>query len=70
MALDVDLVRLGLELEHTKCWCRLGKLLGSLVGRNRVVAWVELEISMEIRVHPMKDERVLERQPPHLRVPF
>ena len=43
MALDVDADWLGLELEleHTKSWCRLGKLQRSLVERTQVMAWEE-----------------------------
>ena len=42
MALDVDPVRLGLESKHTKSWCRLRKLRGSLVEKTQVMAWVEI----------------------------
>ena len=65
MALDIDLIRLGFKFEYTKNWCRLGMLLGSLVKKNRIVAWVKLEISMKIRVHLVEKEHVVQRQPSH-----
>ena len=48
MALNIDPIWLELEPEHTKSWCKLDMLLGSLVGRNQVEAWVKHEISIEI----------------------
>ena len=63
MALDVDADWLGLELEHTKSWCRLGKLQRSLVGKTQVVAWVELKILVENKDHPMEEKREEPRQP-------
>ena len=70
MALDIDHVWHELGPEHIKSWCRLGMLLGSLVGRNQVIAWVELEIPIEIRVHLEEKERVVQRQLPRPQAPF
>ena len=59
MTLDIDPIQLRLEPEHTKSWYRLGMLFGSLVGKNQVVAWMELEISMETRFHLVEEECVV-----------
>ena len=60
MALDINLAQHKLEPEHTKSWCTLGMLLGSFLGRNQVMAWVALEILVEIGVHPMEEEHVVQ----------
>ena len=68
--MEIDLVRLELEPEHTKSWCRPRILLGSLVGRNRVEVDVALDISIETRVHLLEEECVVQKQPLLPRVPF
>ena len=67
MALDIDPTRHGLELAlmHTKNWCKLEMLLGSLEERNLVMASVGLEIQVEHGVHPVEEEPVVLRQFSH-----
>ena len=71
MARDIDLERLGLKLKpkHTKRLCRLGKLQRSLVERIQIMAWVEIEFSGELEVHPMEEENEKLRQPSHHKHP-
>ena len=45
-------------------------LLGSLVGKKRVMAWMKLEIPMEIGDHIMEDEYEELKQPSHPQAPF
>ena len=72
MARDIDLDRLGLEPmpEHTKNWCRLGKLQWSLMGRTQVVAWVKQGILVEIGDDPMEKECEKPRWPLCPQAPF
>ena len=71
-ALDIDPARLGLELVlvHTKNWCKLEMLPRSWEERNLVVVSVGLGILVELRVHPVKEECVVPKQPPRPWVPF